>query len=171
MSTVKDLFLKAVNEGMKSAAMIQEPAHKANAYAAIAHALALTGLAGSATGDTGIQTDSTPASAAPAAAATGKNALKPDAGKKAETTPAPAAVEPEAPEAELTDEWTDEAIAIKADGIAFIGQLKENYDEASLDQCVQQFSEGQLQTLGEISPLNIDAFVAFMEAMIAQANE
>lgn len=167
MATMKELFLTAINNGMASAKMIQDPAHKANAYAALAHAMALTGLAGSA---------DAPIESAPSVAKSGKDSLKPGADKKAETpTPAVAAgeqtvsSESEAPEAELTDEWTDEAVAAKADQITFIENLKAEYEESALDQCVQQFSEGQLQTLSEISPLNIDAFVAFMEAMINQA--
>lgn len=170
MAKVQDTFLKAINEGMAAARMIQDPAHKASAYAQLAHALAITGLVANPATDSTGSAEQAEEAAVPATPAKGKDSLKPDASKvkKEESVTPPAAPAAEAPEAEASEEWTEELITQKADQIEYISNLKNDYDENQLNQCVQKFSDGHLSTLDDISPLNIDAFVAFMQGLIAQ---
>lgn len=175
MATIKGLFTQAIVEGMAAAKKISENKDKALAYAALADAMARTGLV------VGTNLDEE----TPTEEVKGKDSLAPEKQK----TPAPAAKpkpqppqpqvendlesieEPASAEAELTDEWTEETIELKAAGVAFINTLKEQYDEETLNNCVGQFSEGTMKTLAEITPLNIDGFVSFMEALIAAASE
>lgn len=170
MANVRSMFVSAINEGMKAAKMVQDPAAKANAYAAIASALAETGLINiSADGEFEEGTAAAPSTPA-STPAKGKDALKAGAGKaKAQKDPEPKP-EPEAPaeapEPELTEEWTEDMISLKADQIAYLQWLRESYEEAQLNATVEQFSEGTMSTLDDISPLNIDAFVAFVQTLL-----
>lgn len=181
MATVKKLFSEALQNGMKAANGITDNYQRATAYAALASAMAKTGLVA---GGNLEETDAE-ATAAPAATTEkGKDSLKPEtakakaapapiapAAKKEEkkAEPEPAAEEPATEEEpELTEEWTDEMVELKGEQIAFISELKEQYEEATLNDCVEQFSEKTMSSLDEITPLNIDAFVAFMQALINQ---
>lgn len=209
MASIKELFIKSITEGMKAAEMVSDASQKAQAYAALASALAETGLV---------------RSKEEQAEPTGKEALKPEATKgKAkkktvkevetevapveqeevahevveETTPVEEPVQEEeevvaeaitpeetqavetaeveaieeASEVELTEEWTDASLEALADEIQFIAYLKEAYDEEQINECIASFSEGLFNTLDDINPLNIKGFVAFMQCLIAQADE
>lgn len=199
MASIKELFIKSITEGMKAAEMVSDASQKAQAYAALASALAETGLVKTKDSDV-----SEPI---------GKESLKPEAtkgrGKKKTAAPAePEVVEEvqevpvqeveevveeevivpvtqeeevavevaeeeaiqEASEPELTEEWTDEASAALADEIEFIGYLKEAYDEDQINECIASFSEGLFNSLDDINPLNIKGFVAFMQCLIAEAD-
>lgn len=70
---------------------------------------------------------------------------------------------------EFTEEWTDSSLEALSDEIAFIGMLKEQYDEDAINECVASFSEGLFNSLDDINPLNIKGFVAFMQCLIADA--
>lgn len=168
--SVKSVFILAIGEGMKAAKLVQDPASKANAYAALALAMAQTGSISISENDL----EETPASASPAK---GKEALKPETSKataksgaakstpKAEVAPEPVAeVEPE-----ISEEWTEEMVNLKADQIAYINWLRESYEEEQLNNVVSQFSEGTMTSLDEITPLNVDAFVTFVDALLKDA--
>lgn len=188
MATVKGLFSQAITEGMNAAKRITDPYQKAEAYASLADAMARTGLV------SGTNLDEAETSEATTPETKGKEALKPEANKakatpkKKEEPKAKAketkAEEPEveenteeeqeeaaAEEPELTEEWTDEMLTLKADHIGFIQQLKDDYEEEALEGCVQQFSEGTMSSLDEITPLNIDGFIAYMQALIQQQED
>lgn len=200
MASIKELFIKSITEGMKAAEMVSDASQKALAYAAIASALAETGLV---------------RSKDEVAEPVGKEALKPEATKgkskrKAAPVPEPEVIEEEvvaevitpeaveeeeevvaevvtpeqeeavkqaeeeaieeASEVELTEEWTDEASAALANEIQFIAYLKEAYDEEQINECITSFSEGLFNSLDDINPLNIKGFVAFMQCLIAEAD-
>jgi hypothetical protein len=164
MATVKGLFSTAITRGMAAAEKITDNNQRALAYAALADAMAKTGLISGTNLDDG-EVVTTPAEVK------GKEALKPETGKnkpvpEKKLTPKPEEKPVEEPE--LTEEWTDEAAEKKAEQIEFVQGLKAEYEEATLNNCVEQFSEGVMKTLDEITPLNIDAFVEFMKGLIAQ---
>lgn len=69
----------------------------------------------------------------------------------------------------FTEEWTDESLAALSDEIEFIGYLKENYEESTINECITAFSEGLFNTLDDINPLNIKGFVAYMQCLISEA--
>ena len=178
MATINEMFVTAVSEGMKAAKTITDASNRAMAYAELAKALAMK--SNNMTPSINAEDVSTPAE--------GKESLKETPKAKVETKPEPAPKEekkapalgkpkaqpapepePEPQEPELVDEWTEEMIELKAEAIATMNQWKEEYDEESLDQAVQMFSEGQLESLADISPLNIDAFLEFLESLSNQA--
>jgi hypothetical protein len=178
-STIKEIFVKAINNGLKATETIVESKDKAMAYAALASALAQSGLIlTNATADTETSTpavskDANTKAAAPAkevkpeSKTPGKEALKQgtDKGVKPEETKVEAAAEQK--EVELPETWTDEAVEIKAEQIEALGKLREEYGDEIMNQGVEMFSEGVYKTIEDINPRNIDAFLAFVTAMIS----
>lgn len=180
MATVKEMFSNCVQDGIKAAKSIAEPNQKAMAYAEIAKALAMTGLVGG-TNIESISEESEPETGADK----GKESLKAPVPKtkkkedkkedKKETAKKEKAVveskeEATPSEPELSEEWTDEMVELKSEQIAKMNQFKEEFGEEPVEQCVSMFSEGQYESLADITPLNIDAFVAFMESLAEQDN-
>ena len=165
-TTINEAFALSINEGMKAAKTITDPAQRATAYSGLASALASTGHIATG-GDVKMEeTTSAPVVAAldakdslkskPRAAAT-KPASTPAPVKEVEAAPA-AVIEPE-----LTDEWTPEAQAQLADELTFIQAKQVEYGDAALDGCVKAYSDNVLKTVAnDISPLNIKAFVAYI---------
>lgn len=168
MANLKSIFVQAINGGMAAAKGIPDAEKRALAYASLAQAMALTG------GIT-IAVDSDFEDGAAAAPAKGKESLKPETAKatkpstaKAPAPKAEAAPEPEPVlEPELSEEWNDEMVELKADQIAYIQTLREQFEPDQLNETVSQFSEGVMKTMDEISPLNIDAFVGFVQGLLA----
>lgn len=184
MASIKELFIKSVSEGMKAAEMIPDAASKANAYAAIANALALTNLVKGDKEEGAVVADK---EVLKPASAKGKNKTKAVEEVALEETAAQEEVQAEDVEvvAELeqqaeqeaevigqevfTEIWTDEASIALANEIEFISNLKEAYEEEQINECISAFSEGLFNTLDDINPLNIRGFVSFMECLIAEA--
>jgi hypothetical protein len=167
-NTIKELFVKAINNGFKSTEMIAEAKDKAMAYAAIATAIAQSGLIASneSAGEAEAPVK-TPAASTP----TGKDAIKTGADKGSKAAPkAPATpvapVEPAVPaEIEIVEEWTDEMIELKGSQVEKLNALKEEYGDDVINQGVEMFSENIYHSIDEITPLNIDAFLDFVENM------
>jgi hypothetical protein len=161
-NTIKELFVKAINNGFKSTEMIAEAKDKAMAYAAIATAIAQSGLIASneSAGEAEAPVK-TPAASTP----TGKDAIKTGADKGSKAAPkAPAT--PVAPaEIEIVEEWTDEMIELKGSQVEKLNALKEEYGDDVINQGVEMFSENIYHSIDEITPLNIDAFLDFVENM------
>jgi len=165
MATISEMFTTAINEANKSAKTVTDPAQKAQAYAAIAQALAQTGgvNAGTKTEDT-----KTEGPVSVVSVAEGKDSLKnkPSAAKKKEETPAPVAAPVAAApavEPELTEEWTEEAMTILAEELAFVQAKQEQYGDEALDACVHAFSDKVLSTIAEINPCNIKGFCDYIQ--------
>jgi hypothetical protein len=116
------LFLSAVNNGLKTANAIVDPAQKAQTYAAIAQALALSGLVSKADQIESKGEEESKSSK-------GKESLKhTPAKKKEETVPEAPAQEPAADtpaEPELSEEWTEEMMELKAEPLARFAQIRE----------------------------------------------
>jgi hypothetical protein len=177
MAKLSTLFVEAINEGLKAAKLIQAPEQKATAYAALAQAMAQTGLISSGDGADTVP-DTTPAAAStPAPAATGKGSLKAGIKPKVTTPPAEKAaapIEKAAPvvapvvEPELADEWNDVTLAAKASELEMMTQCREYYGDEALLGALSDFSEGVLTTFEDITPLNIDGFLEYLKGLAAQ---
>jgi hypothetical protein len=172
MQSIKDLFIQVVNKGLESIQGVSDPTQKTLAYAELAKALAMTGRVGSAMMDSSEEL-------------TGKEALKevpkaPKTQKTEETkveapkaeTKAPKEVKKEAvKEDEISEEWNEEMLELKKDAIEALSKFREEYDDDSLNSAVGMFSEGQLESLDDISPLNVDAFLSFLGTLLEEAGE
>lgn len=172
MASINQMFASMLSEGIKSTKAISDPEKKALACAELAKALAMTGLVS--VGDSeSAASEPTPAEA--------KESLKekPKAAKKekAKEEPKVAKEEPKAEEVaeeqeiEIVDEWTDEMIEHFSEQLSYIQGLQEEYDEETLDECVKNFSEGVFESIEDISPLNIDGFIAYFQMLLADAEE
>lgn len=174
MATISQMFVNLVNDGIKASKAISDPKEKALACAELAKALAMTGLVSTLSGDSEAQE-----------VAETKEALKnkpkgkqkpvkeeePEVEETQEVEDEVVETEEAVTDVELVDEWTEEMIELKAEQLEFIQQLQEEYDEETINECVRNFSEGVLNSIEEISPLNIDGFVAYMEMLIADAED
>ena len=177
MASVNQMFATMMSEGMTAAKAISDPEKKAMACAELAKALAMTGLI--VIGDTPTTVVETPADAKEALKEKPKPKQTSKAKEEAKETQEPAAeeeteaTETEAPaesgQAEVVDEWTEEMVEMFSEQLATIQQLQEEYDEETLDDCVKNFSEGVLNGIEDISPLNIDGFIAYIQMLLADA--
>lgn len=174
MSTLKDFFVNSINEGMKAAKTIQSAGERATAYASIAQAIALSGLLNSTSNvdakDEEVSNTSDPAPVQTPAKANGKAAL--GAGTKNTKAPATTKAPVAAPEKqpELVAEWTDEMYELLAEPVAKMKEYVDTYPTEVITECISQFSEGSFAPeLDNITPLNITAFVSFMDALASQA--
>lgn len=170
MATISEMFTNAINEANKAAKGITDPGAKAQAYAAIAQALAQTGGVAAGTKTDDVKAD---APANVVSMTEGKDSLKnkpatskaTPAAKKEEpkAAPAPAPAPAAAAEPELTEEWTEEAMTVLGEELAFIQAKQEQYGDEAMDDCVKAFSDEVLTSIGDINPLNIKGFVAYIQ--------
>lgn len=177
MASVNQMFAQMMSEGMNATKAISDPKDRALACAELAKALAMTGL---------IVIDDTPAATVSAEEA--KEALKEKPKIKQKPAKKDEPVKEEAPaedaeteeeeaaatedgEVEVVDKWTEEMIEMFSEQLEAVQQLQEEYDEETIDECVQNFSEGVLNGIEDISPLNIEGFLAYMQMLIADAEE
>lgn len=130
MASIKELFIKSITEGMKAAEMVSDASQKALAYAAIASALAETGLV---------------RSKDEVAEPVGKEALKPEATKgksKRKAAPAPAP-EPEVIEEEVVAEViTPEAVEEEEEVVAEVvtpeqEEAVEQAEEEAIEEAIE----------------------------------
>jgi len=195
MATISQMFVNLVNDGIKASKTISDPKEKALACAELAKALAITGLVSTSSGDSEAQEVAETKEALKNKPKGKQKPVKEEEPEVEETqevedetieTEEEAATDAElvdewteeieteeeaATDAELVDEWTEEMVELKAEQLEFVQQLQEEYDEETIDECVRNFSEGVLNGIEEISPLNIDGFVAYMEMLIADAED
>jgi len=167
--TLKEYFSKSITEAFSSADKIIEPKDKALAYAEIAKAIAMTGAISSNTSVAG-ETSKNETKVSP------KESLKEETAKvesKKETKKEAPKAKPEPPKEEVPkepvvgEEWTEEMNEMFASQIIKFQGFLESYGEENIMQCVDAFSEGQFSSLEDITPLNIDAFISYIEQLEA----
>lgn len=174
MATISQMFVNLVNDGIKASKAISDPKEKALACAELAKALAMTGLVSTLSGDNEAQEVTETKEALKNKPKSKQKPVKeeePEIEKTQEVEDEVVETEEAATDVELVDEWTEEMIELKAEQLEFVQQLQEEYDEETINECVRNFSEGVLNSIEEISPLNIDGFVAYMEMLIADAED
>lgn len=182
MASVSQMFVNMINEGINTAKTITSAKDKALVYAELAKALAMTGLVGESS-----SANATPEEVKEALQEKPKTKQKTKAKEEAvkeevvkeetiaseektekEKTMKEAAAESDD---EIVDEWTEEMIEKFSEQLEAVQQLQEEYDEDTINECVQAFSEGVLNSIEDITPLNIDGFLAYMKMLIEDAEE
>ena len=171
MATVKDTFNAVITEAMKNAELVTDNYQKAMALAAVAQALATTGLVSD------VKVEATEEKAEPKKTKKTADKMKrqpkelpPEENK--EEAPATeeksiekkASAKEEAPKT-WTEEWTEEACDFFADQLEYISNFVENWGEEAANSCLSDFSDGVLKDItADVNPMNIDGIVkAFQE--------
>ena len=168
---ITEMFIMTIEEGLKAVKGITDPAKKAEAYAQLGQALALTNKVGTSQ-TTAITTDKI-----------GKDALADIPKKKKESKEEPKKkvkqeikkeikeeVKEEPKEEEIDETWTEQAVARFKDDITTLNKFKQSYGEEAVTDAVSMFSEKVLKSLNEITPLNIQAFVTFLKKLEEDVN-
>lgn len=185
-----EVFMTLVDEAVTAAKGIPEAAKKAEVLARLAQAVATTGL---------VKGDSEAKSEPPAKTQKPKNMGSEDKAAmehaKAEAEP-PAGKKPDAKEAlkqkpdktagakekaglpklpkkmdkKWTTEWTEEALEAFSDELDKLSEKAELYGE-DLNEVVKAFSEGKYSSPEDLNPLNIHAFMVYLESLEAEDDE
>lgn len=183
MATVNEMFVNLINEGIKATKTISDPKDKAVACAELAKAIATTGLVFIADSPTETSEDTAPNKEALKEKPKSKQAKKKETTaketkeevKETEETAEEPDIKEEAvaaikeTEVEIVDEWTDEMVELFSEQLAFVQQIQEEYDEETINEIVQMFSEGVLNSIEDITPLNIDGFIEYFNMLLEDA--
>ena len=174
------IFTTSVNEAMKAAKAIPDAGKRADIYANIATAIATTGLVTGSSAEevarsttmgsedvASMERAKREAEAAPKKAekAEKKADAKTDAKKALKQTPDKTVddeVKEETPQ--WTTEWTEEAMEAVADELNTLETKIAEYGE-ELDEAVKEFSSEKYKSVDDLNPLNIRAFLAYLESL------
>ena len=176
------IFTTSVNEAMKAAKAIPDAGKRAEVYANIAAAIATTGLVTGSTAEAepratmgmgsedmaSLERAKREAETAPkkkTEKAEKKSAPKTDAKKVLKQEPDKTVddeVKEETPQ--WTTEWTDEAMNAFEEELTTLESKMETYGD-ELNLVVQEFSSNKYKSADELNPLNIRAFLAYLEAL------
>ena len=176
------IFTTSVNEAMKAAKAIPDAGKRADVYANIAAAIATTGLVTGSTAEAepratmgmgsedmaSLERAKREAETAPkkkTEKAEKKSAPKTDAKKALKQEPDKTVddeVKEETPQ--WTTEWTDEAMNAFEEELTTLESKMETYGD-ELNLVVQEFSSNKYKSADELNPLNIRAFLAYLEAL------
>lgn len=158
MATIKDMFNQCIKDAISNAKMSQNPYEKAMCFAAIAQALASTGLIKSAAID-GVEPE----------IKDGKDSIKDPAPKA--TKPVKEVVVEPSNEPEDTVEpvqWTEEQLLEKGALIEAITAYEESRGEDFVMDCLSIYSGGKFTSLSDINASNIDDFISVIAAKDAK---
>ena len=175
------IFTTSVNEAMKAAKAIPDAGKRAEIYANIATAIATTGLVTGSSAEevarsttmgsedvASMERAKRETEAAPkkkAEKAEKKTGAKTDAKKALKQTPDKTVddeVKEETPQ--WTTEWTEEAMEAFADELNTLETKIAEYGE-ELDEAVKEFSSEKYKSVDDLNPLNIRAFLAYLESL------
>ncbi len=174
------IFATSVNKAMEAAKAIPDAGKRAEIYASIATAIATTGLVNGSSAETvahtvmgsedvaSMERAKHEAEAAPkkkAEKVEKKEAPKTDAKKALKQKPDKTVddeVKEETPQ--WTTEWTDEAMEAFAEELEILETKMELYG-ADLDDAVKEFSSNKYESADDLNPLNIRAFLAYLESL------
>ena len=175
------IFTTSVNEAMKAAKAIPDAGKRAEIYANIATAIATTGLVTGSSAEevarsttmgsedvASMERAKRETEAAPkkkAEKAEKKADAKTDAKKALKQTPDKTVddeVKEETPQ--WTTEWTEEAMEAFADELNTLETKIAEYGE-ELDEAVKEFSSEKYKSVDDLNPLNIRAFLAYLESL------
>jgi len=181
------IFTTSVNEAMKAAKAIPDAGKRAEIYANIATAIATTGLVTGSSAEevtrsttmgsedvASMERAKREAEAAPkkkAEKAEKKADAKTDAKKALKQTPDKTVddeVKEETPQ--WTTEWTEEAMEAFADELNTLETKIAEYGE-ELDEAVKEFSSEKYKSVDDLNPLNIRAFLAYLESLESSDEE
>ena len=184
-----NIFSTFIQEGYEAAKLIQDPANKATAYAALANAIATAGLVETNTDINLEEKESTTATK-------GKDSLKAESSKGTKKTSTKKKEEPVAEEEPTVEEPQEEEVKAeepqsatvenKADADDWeapgvqdkyaeqLGRLQAYVDAWGEDyvygEALSYWSEGAFNSADSIRPSNIDGFLVYLDSLCAEAN-
>ena len=195
MANVKDAFNGAISEAMKAADLLTDNKDRAMAFAAIASALAQTGLVDNASVDNvkkEKKNDEEPKKEKRHSDSLKRSVKKieKESEEKKEEAPTETEEKPEVPKKEFeplnpdpkkkieeakegwTEEWTDEAVEHFADQLQYLEDFSEKYGVDATNECLKEFSSGVMKDIAsDVSPLNIDSVVTAFKAFVAETEK
>ena len=172
MATMTEAFRALINKANENLGMVSDPAKKAEICATLALAVATTGLV--------TEVDDKAVEAVKAVKeetkVTGHEALQKENKVIEEQA---SAVEETAPVAEepvkdrdvtVDDTWDDEYwVNHFAKECEYLQNTVEEYGEEEINEAVKLFSQGNYQTVEDIQPFNIVAFVTYLKELTEEA--
>lgn len=164
MATMTEAFRAFINEANKNLGMVTEPAKKAEICASLALAIATTGLV------TEIPEEAKNISevAQEEPKVTGHEALAKKSNIKVEAKPEVVKVEER--DVTVDDTWEDEYwINHFANECEYLQKAVEEYGEEEVNEAVKLFSQGNYQSVDDIQPFNIVAFVTYLKELTEEA--
>lgn len=164
MATMTEAFRAFINEANKNLGMVTEPAKKAEICASLALAIATTGLV------TEVPEEAKNISevAQEEPKVTGHEALAKKSNIKVEAKPKVVKVEER--DVTVDDTWEDEYwINHFANECEYLQKAVEEYGEEEVNEAVKLFSQGNYQSVDDIQPFNIVAFVTYLKELTEEA--
>ena len=172
MATMTEAFRALIKKANENLGMVSDPAKKAEICATLALAVATTGLV--------TEVDDKVVEAVKVVKeetkVTGREALQKENKVIEEQTPA---VEETAPVVEeptkdrdvtVDDTWDDEYwVNHFAKECEYLQNAVEEYGEEEINEAVKLFSQGNYQTVEDIQPFNIVAFVTYLKELTEEA--
>lgn len=178
-----NIFSTFIQEGYEAAKLIQDPANKATAYAALANAIATAGLVETNTDINLEEKESTTATK-------GKDSLKAESSKGTKKTSTKKKEEPvaaeepqeevkaEEPQSETvensadTDDWDAPGVQDKyAEQLSRLQAYVDAWGEDYVyGEALSYWSEGAFNSADSIRPSNIDGFLVYLDSLCAEAN-
>ena len=181
MKTINEMFVKVVNEGFNSIKGISDFDKKALACAEMAKALAMTGMVK--TPDSKTEEDTIKIEERPEETKKEENvseekeSLKSKPKTESKTKPKPkvkkqqdSAEKKESEKAPIS-EWNEETREMYKEELEYIESLEKEYGEESVNEVLQDYSKGNLEKSEQITPIDIQGFVAHLKELIASNEE
>lgn len=164
MATMTEAFRAFINEANKNLGMVTEPAKKAEICASLALAIATTGLVTEVPEE--VKNISEVAQEEPKV--TGHEALAKKSNIKVEAKSEVVKVEER--DVTVDDTWEDEYwINHFANECEYLQKAVEEYGEEEVNEAVKLFSQGNYQSVDDIQPFNIVAFVTYLKELTEEA--
>lgn len=164
MATMTEAFRALINKANENLGMVSDPAKKAEICASLAIAIATTGLV------TEIPEEAKNISevAQEEPKVTGHEALAKRSNIKVEAKPEVVKVEER--DVTVDDTWEDEYwINHFANECEYLQKAVEEYGEEEVNEAVKLFSQGNYQSVDDIQPFNIVAFVTYLKELTEEA--
>ena len=169
MATMTEAFRALINKANENLGMVSDPAKKAEICASLAIAIATTGLV-TEVDDKVVEAVET---VKEEAKVTGREALKKEnkviEEQASEATPAIEELDKDR-DVTVDDTWDDEYwVNHFAKECEYLQNAVEEYGEEEINEAVKLFSQGNYQTVEDIQPFNIVAFVTYLKELTEEA--
>lgn len=169
MATMTEAFRVLINKANENLGMVSDPAKKAEICASLALAIATTGLVTEIPEEAKNISEVTQEEPK----VTGHEALAKKSNIKVEAKQAEEEPKEETPkERDVTvdDTWEDEYwINHFAKECEYLQNAVEEYGEEEVNEAVKLFSQGNYQSVDDIQPFNIVAFVTYLKELTEEA--
>jgi len=178
MSTLNDVFKESLTSAIKAAKTITDQYNQALAFAAIASAIAQTGLVRP-TAELSEEASNL-ATTVPETATTTTKRTRRTKEQIAEEEAAKAAAATTKPEDDATtttepageaedDEWTDAAMEAHAEEVAYVNDVLAEYDEAEVFSAITERTEGNINSRDDLRPSNIGYVATLIKEIMSAA--